>query len=170
MVRPSDADRRKNKTPKHRQRKSGTPAPSRRSRSPESPPGNLSRTPTGKSTPRMRSGNGNQSGTGRARKKHRFRPGTRALMEIRQYQKSTTLLIRKLPFSRVAREIADLVSAEPKMWKATAIMCLQEASEAFLVSLFEDTNLCAIHAKRVTIMPRDMQLARRIRGRTDGLG
>jgi len=157
------------------------------------------------------------------KKPHRYRPGTVALREIRRYQKSTDLLIRKLPFQRLVREIAQdfkndlsattphtartatstthghdndsviVVSLEfngPTPWtpatiavfslavcylspvsdsglrrfQGTAISALQEASESYLVSLFEDTNLCAIHAKRVTIMPKDIQLARRIRG------
>jgi histone H3 len=94
--------------------------------------------------------------TGGVKKPHRYRPGTVALREIRRYQKSTELLIRKLPFQRLVREIAQDFK--------TAVLALQEASEAYLVGLFEDTNLCAIHAKRVTIMPKDIQLARRIRG------
>jgi histone H3 len=97
------------------------------------------------------------------RKPHRYRPGTVALREIRKYQKSTELLIRKLPFQRLVREIAAKFDPE-KRFQSTAILALQEASEAYLVSLFADTNLCAIHAKRVTIMPKDIQLARRIRG------
>lgn len=106
------------------------------------------------------------------RKKRRFRPGTRALMEIRHYQKTTHLLLRTSPFVRVVREIAAAVHLqhEALRWQAAALSCLQEATEAFLVRLFEDANLCAIHAKRVTIMPKDIQLARRIRGRADGLG
>jgi histone H3 len=100
---------------------------------------------------------------GRLKKPHRYRPGTVALREIRQYQKSTDLLIRKLPFSRLVREIAQDFEIDIR-FQSTAILALQEATEAYLVSLFEDTNLCAIHAKRVTIMPKDMQLARRIRG------
>lgn len=97
------------------------------------------------------------------RKPHRYRAGTVALREIRRYQKSTDLLIRKLPFQRLVREIAQDFKQDLR-FQGSAIMALQEASEAYLVSLFEDTNLCAIHAKRVTIMPKDMQLARRIRG------
>ena len=96
-------------------------------------------------------------------KTHRFRPGTVALREIRKYQKSTELLIRKLPFQRLVREVAQDVKTDLR-FQSHAIMALQEASEAYLTSLFEDTNLCAIHAKRVTIMPKDIQLARRIRG------
>lgn len=107
------------------------------------------------------------------RKKRRYRPGQRALLEIRQYQKSTKLLLRKLPFARVVREITLGIrhtDAEPLRWQAAGIQALQEAAEAFLVHLFEDANLCAIHAKRVTIMPRDIQLTRRIRGRYGGIG
>jgi len=101
--------------------------------------------------------------TGGVKKPHRYRPGTVALREIRRYQKSTDLLIRKLPFQRLVREIAQDFKNDLR-FQGTAISALQEASESYLVSLFEDTNLCAIHAKRVTIMPKDIQLARRIRG------
>jgi len=93
----------------------------------------------------------------------RYRPGTVALREIRKYQKSTELLIRKLPFQRLVREIAQDFKTDLR-FQSSAVMALQEAAEAYLVGLFEDTNLCAIHAKRVTIMPKDIQLARRIRG------
>ena len=82
---------------------------------------------------------------------------------ISRYQKSTELLIRKLPFQRLVREIAQDLKTDLR-FQSSAVMALQEASEAYLVGLFEDTNLCAIHAKRVTIMPKDIQLARRIRG------
>ena len=100
--------------------------------------------------------------SGAVKKSHRYRPGTVALREIRKYQKSTELLIRKLPFQRLVREVAQDCKNDLR-FQGSAVMALQEAAEAYLVSLFEDTNLCAIHAKRVTIMPRDMQLARRIR-------
>jgi len=93
----------------------------------------------------------------------RYKPGTVALREIRQYQKSTELLIRKLPFQRLVKEIALSYQADLR-FQSAAIAALQEASEAYLTSLMEDTNLCAIHAKRVTIMIRDMQLALRMRG------
>ena len=138
-----------------------------------------------------------------AKKPHRYRPGTVALREIRKYQKSTELLICKLPFQRLVREIAQeskrhalralfapatpgslrpaarptdssnsrrcacallLAVKHDLRFQSTAILALQHASESYLVSLFEDTNLCAIHAKRVTIMPKDINLARRIRG------
>jgi histone H3 len=97
------------------------------------------------------------------RKPHRYRPGIVALREIRRYQKSTELLIRKAPFQRLVREIAKGIQFDCR-FQSTAILALQEASEAYLVGLFQDTNLCALHAKHVTIMPKDMQLARRIRG------
>ena len=97
------------------------------------------------------------------KKPHRFRPGTVALREIRKYQKSTELLIRKLPVQRLVREVAHEFKQEVR-FQASAVLALQEAAEAYLVSLFEDTNLCAIHAKRVTIMTKDLQLAKRIRG------
>ena len=101
---------------------------------------------------------------GKVKKTRKYRPGTVALREIWQYQKSTELLIRKLPFSRLVREIAQEVGKTDLRFQGSTIICLQEAAEAFLVSLLEDANLCAIHAKRVTIMPKDVQLARCIRG------
>lgn len=104
-----------------------------------------------------------RAGTPLKRKKHRYRPGTVALREIRKYQKSTDLLIRKLPFQRLVREIAQDFKTDLR-FQSSAVLALQEAAEAYLVRLFEDTNLAAIHGKRVTIMPKDMQLARRIRG------
>lgn len=174
-------------------------------------PGNASSTARGRGR-----GGGGDGGAEGGRKK-RFRPGTVALREIRKYQKSTDLLIQKLPFSRVAscpslslsclgcsylarqvREIAmDMITDEQHYdeglglrWQSSAILALQEATEAYLVHLFEDAcvgvhlssflahssflfayrNLCAIHARRVTIMQRDIQLARRIRGPWGGLG
>ena len=101
--------------------------------------------------------------TGGVKKPHRYRPGTVALREIRKFQKSTNLLIRKLPFQRLVREIAQDFKNDLRFQTQT-ILALQEAAEAYLVSLFEDANLCAIHAKRVTLYPKDIQLARRIRG------
>nr|AAC46613.1 histone H3 [Plasmodium falciparum] len=97
------------------------------------------------------------------KKPHRYRPGTVALREIRKSQKSTDLLIRKLPFQRLVREIAQEYKTDLR-FQSQAVLALQEAAEAYLVGLFEDTNLCAIHAKRVTIILKDIQLARRIRG------
>jgi histone H3 len=101
--------------------------------------------------------------SGGVKKPHRYKPGTVALREIRKFQKSTDLLIRKLPFQRLVREIATEYKSDLR-FQSQAVLALQEAAEAYLVGLFEDTNLCAIHAKRVTIMPKDIQLARRIRG------
>ena len=101
--------------------------------------------------------------TGGVKKPHRYRPGTVALREIRRYQKSTDFLIRKQPFQRLVREAAHASKIDLRFQNA-AVMALQEAAEAYLVGLFEDTNLCAIHANRVTILPKDVQLARRIRG------
>ena len=106
---------------------------------------------------------GNPPKTGGLKKPMRYRPGTVALREIRRYQKTTELLIRKLPFSRLVREIAQDFKTDLR-FQPQAIGALQEAAEAYLVGLLEDTNLCAIHAKRVTIMPKDIQLARRIQG------
>ena len=123
-----------------------------------------------KAAARMAKKSGQKAPKGGVKKHYRYRPGTVALKQIRQYQKSMDLLIRKLPFQRLVREIA--CDSEVIKWplcgkvrfQSAAIMALQEAAEAYLVGLFEDTNLCAIHAKRVTIMPKDIQLARRIRG------
>ena len=94
---------------------------------------------------------------------HRYKPGTVALREILKYQKSTNLLIRKLPFQRLVWELAFKFKSTLR-FQASAILAIQEAAETYLVGLLEDTNLIAIHAKRVTILPRDLQLARRIRG------
>lgn len=127
------------------------------------------------------------SAPGSATPKKRFRPGARALREIRLLQNSTKLLLRKLPFARVVREIQLEFTGKQFRWQAEALLALQEAVEAYLVQTFEDAyvklralstdygrltdgplcacrNLCAIHAKRVTLMVKDLQLARRIRG------
>mmetsp|Transcript_23512 Transcript_23512/g.21387 ORF Transcript_23512/g.21387 Transcript_23512/m.21387 type:complete len:134 (+) Transcript_23512:2-403(+) len=97
-------------------------------------------------------------------KQTRYRPGEKALREIRFYQRNTDLLLRKLPFARLVREVQTYFFKREFRWQATAMLALQEAAETHLVSLFEDAYLCSIHAKRVTLMPKDMQLARRIRG------
>ena len=101
---------------------------------------------------------------GQQKKPHRYQPGTVALREIRRYQKSTELLIRELPFQRLVQELAQDLGKMNVHFQSGAIMALQEASEAYLVGLLEDANLCAVHTKRVTIMPKDIQLACRIRG------
>ena len=97
------------------------------------------------------------------KKPHRYRPGTVALREIRRYQKSTELLIRKLPFMRLVREIANDFKTDLR-FQGSGVLALQEAGESYLVGLLEDTNLMAFHAKRVTIQVKDIQLCRRIRG------
>ena len=97
------------------------------------------------------------------KKPHRYRPGTVALREICRYQKLTELLIRRLPFQRLVQEIAQDFKGRLN-FASGAILALQEAAEAYLIGLFEDTNLCTIHAKCIMIMPKDIQLARRIRG------
>jgi histone H3/H4 len=116
---------------------------------------------------------GRKVGTpGSTRKPRRYRPGTKALMEIRKYQKSTNLLIPRLPFSRLVREVAYEVcgaSLPDVRFQSSAIQALQEAAEMYLCILMEDSNLCAIHAKRVTLMVKDIRLARRIRGEKDFL-
>ena len=100
---------------------------------------------------------------GRQVKPHRYRAGTVALQDICHFQKTSALLIRKRPFQRLVREIAQDFKTD--LWfQSAAILCLQEAAEAYLVRLFDDANLCAIHARQVTILPKDIQLARRIRG------
>lgn len=102
-------------------------------------------------------------GSASRKKKRRVKPGINALREIRQYQKSTDLLIPKLPFSRVVKEICHKYK-DGIRWRMQAISALHYAAEAHIVDIFEDAYLCSIHAKRVTLMVRDIQLARRIRG------
>lgn len=102
-------------------------------------------------------------GSGGVKKPHRYKPGTVALREIRRYQKTSDLLLRKLPFSRLVREVAQDFKSDIRFQSQT-LLAAQEASEQYLTAIFEDSNLCAIHAKRVTIFPKDIQLTRRIRG------
>jgi len=103
---------------------------------------------------------GNRPIPGRSRKR-----GVVALKEIKKFQQTTELLIRKLPFQRVVREISEHINPGVQYrFQSAAIEALQTAAESYLTGLFEDVNLCAIHAKRVTIMPRDISLARRLRG------
>ncbi|XP_053556102.1 uncharacterized protein LOC128647343 [Bombina bombina] len=99
-----------------------------------------------------------------------YRPSKSVLLDIRKYQGSTMLLISKLPFSRLVREVTNSITLLNYRYQSMALAALQEASEAFLVRLLEDAYLCTIHAKRVTLMPSDLQLARRIRGHIGGLG
>ena len=94
---------------------------------------------------------------------HRYRPGTVALRQIRKFQKGTELLLRKAPFQRLLRETAQS-QKEGLRWSASAVAAVQEATESYIISLLSDANLCALHTRRVTAMPRDLQLARRLRG------
>ncbi|KAH0980154.1 hypothetical protein GBA52_007331 [Prunus armeniaca] len=98
------------------------------------------------------------------RKKRRFRPGTVALREIRHFQKTCSLLIPAAPFIRAVREVSNNLSHGSIRWTPDALLAIQEAAEDHLVHLFEDSMLCAIHAKRVTLMKKDFELARRIGG------
>ena len=102
---------------------------------------------------------------GGASKRPRYRAGTVALKEIRRYQNSTDLLIRKLPFQRFVRNIAQQYKADAR-FQAPALACLHESLEAYLTGIFEDANACAVHARRVTVLPRDLYLVDRIRGRS----
>ena len=97
------------------------------------------------------------------RKVRRNKPGTVTLREVKKYQKSVENLIPRAPFQRLVRSICSDLDAELR-FQSQALVALQEASEAYIVGVFEDTNLCAIHAKRMTVMKKDMDLARRIRG------
>ncbi len=104
-------------------------------------------------------------GVGGVKKPHCYRPGTVALREIHRFQKITELLIRKAPFQRVVHEIAQKMFPNMDLrFQSLAVLALHEASEAYMIGMFEDTNLAALHEKRVTIMPRDILLARRLRG------
>ena len=122
---------------------------------------------TGGKCPRMmlntRHGRRHNVSRGGVKKPRRYRPGTVALREIRKYQKSTDLLIRKLPFQRLVREVFQHLDPELRI-QSTAILALQEASESFLVTMFEQVNVCAIHGGRVTIQPKDIDLWCRITG------
>ncbi|KAL5792257.1 hypothetical protein ACOSP7_000851 [Xanthoceras sorbifolium] len=100
------------------------------------------------------------------KKPHRYRPGTVALREIRHFQKSCQLLIPAASFIREVRAITyRLAPSQVTRWTPEALVALQEAAEDFLVNLFSDAMLCAIHAKRVTLMKKDFELARRLGGK-----
>ena len=103
-----------------------------------------------------------KSSKGSARRKRRFRPGTVALREIRKYQKSTKLLIRKIPFQRLVREIVYKMKDKDFKFQSTALLALQEASEGFLVNMFDQCNHIAIHGKRTTVMVKDIRLWKRL--------
>ncbi|CAI9271841.1 unnamed protein product [Lactuca saligna] len=118
-------------------------------------------TSTPRKSPRKDPGS---SGTGQRQKQkpHRFKPGTQALREIRRLQKTVNLLIPAAPFIRTVKEISNYIAPEVTRWQAEALQALQEAAEDYIVQLFEDSMLCSIHAKRVTLMKKDMELARRL--------
>ena len=100
---------------------------------------------------------------GKVRKPYRYRPGTVALRQIQKYQKSTQLLIRKLPFQRLVKEVVqEMFKTESYRFQSTAILALQEASEDYLVRMFEQVNHIAIHGKRVTIQSNDILLWKRL--------
>ncbi|KAM5253908.1 histone H3-like centromeric protein A [Hipposideros larvatus] len=137
--------------------------PPRRSRKPQTP-----RRRTASPTPSPRRRGAPAGPSFRRRSRHRR---SLVLKEIRNLQKSTHLLLRKAPFSRLAREICvKFTRGVDFSWQAQALMALQEAAEAFLIHLFEDAYLLSLHAGRVTLFPKDVQLARRIRGIEEGLG
>ena len=123
----------------------------------------------GKKTPRTKIQKKKDRQEEGKQRRHRYRPGTVALREIRRYQKSTDLLIRREPFRKVVKEIHQDIFGGMALhlnyrYQSLAVDALQAAAESYLVSLFEDANLCTIHAGRVTLMIKDIQLARRIRG------
>ncbi|XP_026436016.1 histone H3.3-like [Papaver somniferum] len=103
----------------------------------------------------------------RVRKPHRFHPGTVALREITKYQTSTELLIKKLSFQRLVREIAQALKPDFR-FQSHALLTLQMAAEDYLIVMFEDSLLCALHDKRITIKDKYMRLARRLRGEIRG--
>ncbi len=104
--------------------------------------------------------------SGGVKKPHKYRPGTVALREIRKYQKTTNLLLRKLPFSRLVREVSQGFRSDIR-WQASAMQGIQEITEAFIIGLLQNANLGCIHAKRVTCMPKDVDLAHRIKYRQE---
>ena len=146
--------------------KSSRPTPAKRPRGHPSASGR--KTPraqpaSGGTTPRSRVAQSSAAAAHRARP--RTRPGTKALREIRRYQKSTELLIPKLPFQRFTRGIADENKTDTR-FTAGALAALQTATEAFVIGMLEDANLAAIHTKRVTVMPKDVKLVSQIRNIT----
>ena len=117
----------------------------------------------GKKLPSSKGRRGSTFSQPPAKKPRRYRPGTVALREIRRYQKNHELLIRRAPFGRLVRELTEETKAKVSRWTSDGIAALQEASEAYTTAVFEDSNLVAIHGKRVTCMPKDIQLIRVLR-------
>ena len=116
-----------------------------------------------KITSRQMLGDGKAKNARRHPKPYRYRPGTVALREIQRYQKSTELLLRKLPFQRLVREVVWQVANKDYRMQSTALLAMQEAAEAHLVRMFSEVNDIAIHGRRVTIIPKDIMLWRRLR-------
>ncbi|CAL5383127.1 unnamed protein product [Camellia sinensis] len=114
---------------------------------------------------RMRNAPSSSREEPRQAKRRRYKPGTVALREIRFYQKTCKLIIPAAPFIRTVREISNFFAPQIIRWTAEALVAIQEAAEDYLVHLFEDAMLCAIHAKRVTLMKKDWELARRLGGK-----
>ena len=98
-------------------------------------------------------------------KKRAFKPGQLAIKEIKRLQEKTQVIIPRLPFQRLVRDICRTRNPDTR-FSSQALQALQEAAESYLTGMFEDSLLCALHAKRVTVMVKDIQLARRIRGET----
>ncbi|XP_074558175.1 histone H3-like centromeric protein CENH3 [Curcuma longa] len=148
----------------HRKRLQFTESPSARRKAAATAAATPSRTApsdTGASSEDAHQGTQRQT----EKRPRRSRPGVVALREIRRLQKSTKLLIPFAPFARLIREITGFYSREVTRWTPDAMLALQEAAECHLQAMFEDAYLCSIHAKRVTLMQKDIQLARRIGGR-----
>ena len=122
-----------------------------------------SKTTAVKKTAKRTAAKAAKSSSAGAARKRRFRPGTVALRAIHRYQRGTQFLMRKAPFQRLVRGVATN-HKEGLRWQASALAALQEATEAFVVSLLSDGNLCALHAHRVTLMAKDVHLAQRLRG------
>lgn len=125
------------------------------------------KTPTKRKPPSLTGASPATPSSTPVKRPHRYRPGTRAIMEIRKFQRTTSFLIRRLPFARLVKEITHDQFHPSLRWRVDAIEALQHSAEDYIINLLMDANLCAVHAKRVTIMPRDMYLARRIRGLRD---
>jgi histone H3/H4 len=102
---------------------------------------------------------------GKVKRKYKYRPGTKALREVRRYQRTTDPCIPLAPIARLVKELTqEMYPTKTINFQANAIQAIRQSAEAHIVTLMEDANLCAIHAKRITITPKDILLARRIRG------
>ncbi|XP_075811169.1 histone H3-like centromeric protein A isoform X2 [Microtus pennsylvanicus] len=160
--RPSPSPRRPSRTPTRRP-SSPVPGP----RQPDPSPRRPSRTPRRRPSSPVPGPSRPSSIRQSLRRRRKFL----WLKEVQKLQKSTDLLLRRQPFGRVVREICQKFTRGVDFcWQAHALLALQEAAEAFLVHLFEDAYLLTLHARRVTLFPKDVQLARRIRGIEGGLG